>query len=157
MTSCCLLRVPDVRQGPGAFEVDPGLGLVAGGLACVRVGGHAVETDLVAPGSERTQRRVSRATRAAAACGGRWREPTHFLSSLLVVGWRISIKAPPNFYGRNRASLFYPTRQACAHWTYGTDTSPFSGGSPLPNVLVTTNTSVSCSRSTTSYSSMDMT
>lgn len=36
-------------------------------------------------------------------------------------------------------------------------TSPFSGGSPLPNVLVTTNTSVSCSRSTTSYSSIDVT
>lgn len=36
-------------------------------------------------------------------------------------------------------------------------TSPFSGGSPFPNVLVTTNTSVSCSRDTTSYSSMHRT
>lgn len=36
-------------------------------------------------------------------------------------------------------------------------TSPFSGGSPLPNVLVTTSTSVSCSRSTTSYSSIEVT
>lgn len=36
-------------------------------------------------------------------------------------------------------------------------TSPFSGGSPLPKVLVTTRTRVSCSRCTMSYSSMDMT
>lgn len=36
-------------------------------------------------------------------------------------------------------------------------TSPFSGGSPLPKVLVTTRTMVSCSRCTMSYSSMDIT
>lgn len=36
-------------------------------------------------------------------------------------------------------------------------TSPFSGGSPFPKVLVTTNTSVSCSRDTTSYPSMHRT
>lgn len=36
-------------------------------------------------------------------------------------------------------------------------TSPFSGGSPLPKVLVTTRTRVSCSRCTMSYSSMDIT
>lgn len=36
-------------------------------------------------------------------------------------------------------------------------TSPFSGGSPFPKVLVTTSTSASCSRDTTSYSSMHRT
>lgn len=35
-------------------------------------------------------------------------------------------------------------------------TSPFSGGSPLPKVLVTTRTRASCSRCTMSYSSMDI-
>lgn len=39
----------------------------------------------------------------------------------------------------------------------GNLTSPFSGGSPLPKVLVTTRTRVSCSRCTMSYSSMDIT
>lgn len=46
------VRSPDVGQRSGALKVDPGFWLVAGGLASVGVGRHAVETDLVAPGDE---------------------------------------------------------------------------------------------------------
>lgn len=42
-------RLPDICQGPRAFEVVPGVRAVARGFPCVRVGGDAVETDLVAP------------------------------------------------------------------------------------------------------------
>lgn len=45
-------RLPDVGKRPGALIVDLCFWLVTGGLASVRVGGHAVETDLVAPGEE---------------------------------------------------------------------------------------------------------
>lgn len=44
--------LPDVGKRPGALKVDLCFWLVTGGLASVRVGGHAVETDLVAPGEE---------------------------------------------------------------------------------------------------------
>lgn len=44
--------LPDVGKRSGALKVNLGFWLVAGGLASVRVGGHAVETDLVAPGQE---------------------------------------------------------------------------------------------------------
>lgn len=89
----------------------------------------------------------------------RMRDFTHFLSSVLDVGWRISIKAAPNFYS-DQTKGNEPPVHLCfvsSELLYNMRTSPFSGGSPLPKVLVTTNTSVSCSRSTTSYSSIDMT
>lgn len=44
--------LPDVGKRSGALKVNLGFWLVAGGLASVGVGGHAVETDLVAPGQE---------------------------------------------------------------------------------------------------------
>lgn len=44
--------LPDVGERSGALKVNPGIRLIAGGLASVRVGGHTVETNLVAPGQE---------------------------------------------------------------------------------------------------------
>lgn len=44
--------LPDVGERSGALKVNLDFRLVAGGLASVRVGGHAVETDLVAPEGE---------------------------------------------------------------------------------------------------------
>lgn len=44
--------VPDIGERSGALKVDLCFWLVAGGLASVRVGRHAVETDLVAPGKK---------------------------------------------------------------------------------------------------------
>lgn len=35
----------------------------------------------------------------------RLRDETHFLSSVLDVGWRISIKAAPNFYSNQRKAV----------------------------------------------------
>lgn len=45
-----LALLPDIGERSGALKVNLGLWLVAGRLAGVRVGRHAVEADLVAPG-----------------------------------------------------------------------------------------------------------
>lgn len=49
--------LPDVGKRSRALEVNLGFWLVAGGLASVRIGGHAVETDLVAPEQEAKEER----------------------------------------------------------------------------------------------------
>lgn len=49
--------LPDVGKRSGALKVNPGFWFVTGGLASVRVGGHAVEADLVAPGQEAKAKR----------------------------------------------------------------------------------------------------
>lgn len=49
MSPPSLSPLPDVCQGPRALEVVPGVGAVSGGFPRVRVGGDAVEPDLVAP------------------------------------------------------------------------------------------------------------
>ena len=50
-----LVCLPDISKRPSALKVNLGLWFVAGGLPSVRVGGHAVETDLVAPGHNKSR------------------------------------------------------------------------------------------------------
>jgi len=53
------LTLPDVGERSCALEVGPGLRLLTGGLARVRVGRHAVEANLVAPGTRTQEVRAS--------------------------------------------------------------------------------------------------
>lgn len=104
--------LPDISERSGALKVDSGFWLIAGGLASVRVGGHTIETDLVAPGQERWDARwlcnSRKMKRWKVTCtntnAGELRDWAHFLSSVLDVGWRISIKAAPNFCSNRRTT-----------------------------------------------------